>query len=157
MVAVYVPAATLLPAVKVRVLVVLVLEGSKVAVTPFGSPDTARATLLSKLLAPITVIVLLAVAPAASVRLMADVERLKEGAVSFALIEAASRFTSIVVLPDWMPELPFTFTSYCPGAADVFAVKVSRLVVEVLEGLNAAVTPFGRFDAESFTLPAEPF
>ena len=39
----------------------------------------------------------------------------------------------------------------------LLAVKVNVLVVAVLLGLNDAVTPIGRPDADKLTLPLKPF
>jgi hypothetical protein len=44
-----------------------------------------------------------------------------------------------------------------PVAAVLLAVKVNALVVVALVGLNAAVTPVGRPEAERATLPVKPF
>jgi len=148
MVAVYVPGTAAPLEVKVTVLVVLVLVGLNVAVMPAGNPDTARSTVLAKPFAPITVIVLLAMVLAASVRLVADAERLKLDAVTFTLI---------VVLPELIPELPLTFTLYCPCAAVELALRISKLEVLVVAGLKAAVTPVGRSEADRLTLPLKPF
>jgi hypothetical protein len=51
---------------------------------------------------------------------------------------------------------PVTVTLTVPGAAPLLLVKVSVLVPVVLEGLNDAVTPLGKFDAERATLPEKP-
>jgi hypothetical protein len=47
-VTVWVPGTAVLPGVSVTVLLLLVLAGLNVAVTPLGSPDAARFTLLLK-------------------------------------------------------------------------------------------------------------
>ena len=44
-----------------------------------------------------------------------------------------------------------------PVVAALLAVNVSVLVVAVLLGLNDAVTPLGRPDADKLTLPLKPF
>jgi 8-oxo-dGTP pyrophosphatase MutT (NUDIX family) len=72
---VYVPAVAEELAVKVSVLVLVVLEELNAAVTPVGSPEAAKATLL---LAPLTVIVLLTLEPPATAeRELAEELRLK--------------------------------------------------------------------------------
>lgn len=43
-----------------------------------------------------------------------------------------------------------------PVAAALLAVSVSALVLAVLLGLNDAVTPLGRPDADMLTLPLKP-
>jgi hypothetical protein len=66
--------------VNVRMLVVLVAAALNDAVTPAGSPETARATLPAKPFWPATPMVLLALAPP-TVRdnVLAEEERLKAG------------------------------------------------------------------------------
>ena len=54
------------------------------------------------------------------------------------------------------PDFPVIVRVTVPGAAVALAVKVSVLVELAGFGLNAAFTPFGRFDAERFTLPLNP-
>ena len=44
-----------------------------------------------------------------------------------------------------------------PGAAELLAVSVSTLLAVVGLVANAAVTPLGRPEAASFTLPVNPF
>jgi hypothetical protein len=44
-----------------------------------------------------------------------------------------------------------------PVAAVLDAVRVRVLVLVVLDGLNAAVTPLGKPDADKATLPVKPF
>jgi hypothetical protein len=43
-----------------------------------------------------------------------------------------------------------------PAAAELLAVKVSVLLLVVLDGLNEAVTPLGKPDADKATLPLKP-
>jgi hypothetical protein len=50
-----------------------------------------------------------------------------------------------------------TVTEAVPVAAVPLAVRVSVLVLDVLLGLNDAVTPLGRPDADKLTLLAKPF
>ena len=57
------PTAAVLDAVSVRMLLVVVLDGLKDAVTPAGRPVATRATEPLKLLIPLTVTVLEPVAP----------------------------------------------------------------------------------------------
>jgi hypothetical protein len=67
-------------AVSVTVLVPVVLDGLKDAVTPLGRPDADKLTLLLKPFDGLTVTVLLAFEPWGTVRLPGDAERLKSGA-----------------------------------------------------------------------------
>jgi len=53
--------------------------------------------------------------------------------------------------------VPATVTVTVPVAAVLLAVSVNVLVLVVLPGLNDAVTPLGRPDADKLTLPLKPF
>jgi len=63
----------------------------------------------------------------------------------------------IVVVFVRLPDVPVTVTVTIPVVAVLLAVKVSVLLLAVLLGLNAAVTPLGRLDADKLTLPLKPF
>jgi len=52
---------------------------------------------------------------------------------------------------------PVRVTVTVPVAATPLAVSVNVLVLAVLLGLNEAVTPLGRPDADKLTLPLKPF
>ena len=56
-----------------------------------------------------------------------------------------------------LPDEPVTVTVTVPVAAVPLAVSVNVLVLAVLLGLNEAVTPLGRPDADKLTLPLKPF
>ena len=56
-----------------------------------------------------------------------------------------------------LPDEPVTVTATVPVAAVPLAVSVKVLVLAVLLGLNDAVTPLGRPDADKLTLPLKPF
>jgi hypothetical protein len=56
-----------------------------------------------------------------------------------------------------LPDVPLTATVTVPVAAALLAVSVNVLVLAVLLGLNDAVTPLGRPDADKLTLPLKPF
>jgi len=60
----------------------------------------------------------------------------------------------VVVKP---PDVPVTVTVTVPVAAVLLAVSVNVLVLAVLLGLNDAVTPLGRPDADRPTLLLKPF
>ena len=83
----YVPATTLLLALRLNELVELVLGGLKVALTPAGSPETARLTLPSKSPPPTTLMVLDAVVPGETESAPAEEERLKLGVRTVSAIE----------------------------------------------------------------------
>jgi hypothetical protein len=56
-----------------------------------------------------------------------------------------------------LPEVPVMVTVAVPVAAVLVAASVNVLVLAVLLGLNDAVTPLGRPDADKLTLPLKPF
>jgi hypothetical protein len=56
-----------------------------------------------------------------------------------------------------LPEVPVMVTVTVPVVAVLLAVSVNVLVPVVLLGLNDAVTPLGRPDADKLTLPLKPF
>ncbi len=56
-----------------------------------------------------------------------------------------------------LPDEPVTVTVTVPVAAVLLAVSVKVLVLAVLLGLNDAVTPLGRPDADKLTLLLKPF
>lgn len=56
-----------------------------------------------------------------------------------------------------LPEVPVMVRVAVPIAAEVAAVRVNTLVVEVLDGVNNAETPDGSPDADNVALPVKPF
>ena len=74
------------------------------------------------------------------------------------LMPVASGFTVRlnVVAPVVLPDTPLMDTENVPMAADPVAVRVSVLVEVVGFGANFAVTPVGRLEADSVTLPLKP-
>ena len=63
--------------------------------------------------------------------------------------------TAVVLIR--FPEMPVTVTEAVPVAAVLLAVSVNVLVLVVLLGLNDAVTPLGKPDADKLTLALKPF
>jgi hypothetical protein len=55
------------------------------------------------------------------------------------------------------PEVPEKYSWKLDEFAELLAVRVRRLLPVVGLGVNNAVTPLGRLDADSVTLPANPF
>jgi hypothetical protein len=55
------------------------------------------------------------------------------------------------------PDVPVTVTVTVPVAAVLLAVSVNVLELDVVLGLNDAVTPLGRPDANKLTLLLKPF
>jgi len=72
-------------------------------------------------------------------------------------VAAAFTVRPIVVVWVKLPEMPVKVTVTVPVAAVLLAVSVSRLVLVVGFVPNVAVTPAGNPDAESDTLPVNPF
>ena len=62
-----------------------------------------------------------------------------------------------VVVSVRVPDVPVIVTVAVPVAAVALAVRVSVLLLVAGLGLNAAVTPLGKPDAERVTLPLKPF
>jgi hypothetical protein len=56
-----------------------------------------------------------------------------------------------------LPDVPVTVSVTAPVVAVPLAVSVKVLVLAVLLGLNDAVTPVGRPDADKLTLLLKPF
>jgi hypothetical protein len=79
MVTLTMPVVAVLLAVRVKVLVPVVLVGLNDAVTPFGSPDADKLTLLLKPFCEVTEIVLVPLAPCTIDKLLGDVESEKPG------------------------------------------------------------------------------
>src|SRR5579859_372370 len=72
------------------------------------------------------------------------------------LPELAFTVRLIVVVCVRFPAVPVIVTVAVPVVAVPLAVSVNVLVPVVLEGLNDAVTPFGRPDADRLTLLLKP-
>jgi hypothetical protein len=150
-VTVTVPVAADALAVSVNVLVVVVGFGLNPAVTPLGKPEALKVTLPVKPFTGFTVIVLVPLFPCVTVTELGFAVRLKFG--------AAAAFTvrlNVVVFVK-LPDVPVMVTVTVPVAAEPLAVNVSVLVEAAGFGLNPAVTPLGKPDAESVTLPLKPF
>jgi len=144
-----VPRAAALLAVKVSVLVVVALAGLNAAVTPLGSPDAERLTLVLKPLSGLTVIVLVPLVPWMRMRLIGEAERVKSpGGFTTSAIE---------VLLLRLPEVPVTVTVKVPIVALAEADSVKRLVVVAGFVPKTAVTPLGSPEAVRVTLPLNPF
>ena len=62
-----------------------------------------------------------------------------------------------VVLLVRLPDVPVMVTGTDPVVAVLLAESVKELVLVVLPGLNDAVTPLGRPEADRATLPLKPF
>jgi hypothetical protein len=145
------PAAAVLLAASVNVVVLVVLLGLKEMVTPLGRPVAEKLTLPLKPFCGMTVIVLVPLAPCAIVRLVGDAESAKFAtAIAFTVSE-----TEVVF--DKMPDVPVIVTEDMPVAAVPLAVSVNVLPLVAPLGLKDAVTPIGRPVADKLTPPLKPF
>lgn len=140
----------MLLAVSVNVLVLVVLAGLKLAVTPLGKPEAERLTEPLKPLTGVTVMVLVPLLPWVMVRLAGEAESEKFGTA------AAFTVRLMVVLCVSEPDVPVIVTVAVPVVAVLLAVNVTVLLVVVLPGLKDAVTPLGRPEADKLTLPLNP-
>jgi len=150
-VTVTVPTAAELSTFKVRIDVpgAMTEGGLRPAVMPPGRPLTVKSTVPLKPFREPTEIVLLPLLPCATVRLVGEADSEKFGAA----------VTVSVMLVVWvrLPLVPVMVTVAVPVVAEPLAVNVRVLVLVVLAGLNVAVTPAGRPEADKLTLPLKPF
>ena len=134
---------------RVRMLVVVVVVGRNVAVTPLGKPEAARLTLPVKPLVGVKVIVLGPLLPWTTLRALGAADSVKFGGA------VTVRLTVVVCVRE--PDVPVTVTGIGPPIiAEVLAASANVLVVVVLEGTNVAVTPLGKPEAAKLTVPVNP-
>jgi hypothetical protein len=150
MVTVDVPAVAVALAVSVNTLVPVVGLVPNAAVTPLGSPDAASVTLPVNPFLSVTEMVLVPLLPWVTVRLLGEAESVKLGDAAALTVRA------IEVVAVRLPEVPVMVTVAAPVVAVLLAVSVSTLVPVVGFVPNAAVTPLGKPDAASVTLPVNP-
>ena len=124
--------------------------GVNVAVTPAGSPETASATLPAKPPIPAILMVAVAEAPAASVR--------AEGAAVSAKPGAGVTLRVIAAVPVTLPLEPINvrFTEDATAEAAAASVSVEFPPTAADAGANVAVTPAGKPETASATLPVNP-
>ena len=150
------PTVALADAVNVKVDVALPFAGGvtgfveNVAVTPEGRPDALSVVAELKPPVLVTVIVLVPLVPCVTVTDVGEALTLKAG-VAVELTVSAS-----VVVAVRLPEVPVIVTVEVPVVAVALAVNVNTLVPVVGFVPNVAVTPLGRPDAASVTLPLNP-
>jgi hypothetical protein len=144
-----VPVAAVLVAVRVRVLEAVAGFGLNEAVTPLGRPNADKLTLLLKPFCGVTVILLVPLAPCATLTLLGDAESAK----------FPTTVTSSVVVVELLrlPEVPVIVRVTIPVAAVLLAVRVRVLEAVAGFGLNEALTPLGRPETDKPTLPLKPF
>src|SRR5215472_5115885 len=124
-VTVTVPVVAVLLAVRVKVLVLVVLVALNDTETPPGIPEAEKATLPLKPFSGFTVIVLMALAPCVTVKLLGEAERVKFGG-GFTVRESVVALAKLPAVPVMVP------------------------------GLNDAVTPAGKPEADKLTVPLKP-
>jgi len=155
-VTVAVPTVAVEEAVSVRVEVALPLAGGvtglveKAAVTPVGRPLTVSVVAELKLFWLVTVIVLVPLVPWVIASEDGDAAMVKFADAVAVTVRAR------VVVAVRLPEVPVMVTVAVPVVAVLLAVSVSTLVPVVGLVPNAAVTPEGKPDAASVTLPVNP-
>jgi hypothetical protein len=145
------PGVAVLVAAKVSVLVPApaMVAGVKAAVTPLGKPIADKLTVPTNPFREVTVMVLVPLEPCGTLTLFGEAANPKSGA------GITVRLTVVVLVK--LPESPVMVTVTIPVVAVPLAESVNVLVVEVLAGLNDAVTPLGKPEADKLTLPANPF
>lgn len=148
MVTVNVPLSAVRLTVSVKVLVVAAGFGLNAAVTPLGRPEAVKLTLALKPFCGVMVIVLVPLAPRLMLKELGEAESVKSGA-------GVTVKESVVVLVR-LPDVPVMVTVNVPVDAVALPESVRVLLVAVGFGMNEAVTPLGRPDADKFTLPLKP-
>jgi hypothetical protein len=138
-------------AVTVRVTARLadVVPGPNDPRTPAGRPDRLTVTEPVKPFCGVRVSALFALAPGAMLRAAGETDKENVGGPV-----TTSEMVSLLVR---LPEVPVMVTVEVLAGALPAAVKVTVLLLAVLAGLNAAVTPVGRPEAVSDTVPVKPF
>src|SRR5262245_31199007 len=147
------PRVAALVAVNVNTLLVPVAGFEpKLALTPLGNPLALKVTPPVKPPVRVTVIVLVPLAPRVTVRLVGLAVSEKSGVCAWPTVRL------IVVVRVRPPPVPVTVTVAAPRVAALVALKVSVLLVPVVEvGLKLALTPLGNPLALKATLLVNPF
>ena len=143
-----VPVAALRVVDKVNVLEPVAGFGLKDAVVPLCMPEAESVTFPAKPLLGVMVMMTVPLLLRPILRLAGVADKLKFGAATTARESVVELLT--------LPLTPLMVTVKVPMAALLLAVKVKVLVLEVLAGLNDAVTPPGRPEAERLTAPLNP-
>ena len=144
-----VPVVAVALAARVNVLDDVAGFGLNDAATPSGSPEAERFTESVKPFWGTIVMVPTPAVPCMTVRLPGEEERVKVGGTVTVRV--------IVVELTRLPEVPVMVGENDPVRAEEAAVRVSVLVDVAGLGLNDAVTPLGRPDAERVTPASNPF
>jgi hypothetical protein len=144
------PAAAVLAADRVNTLVVLAGLVSNEAVTPLGRSVAASVTAPVNPPTSVTVIVSVALPASVTDRLVREADNVKPAVTLGFTVRA------MVVLAVLPPDVPVIVTIAGPVAAVPPAATVTTLLPVVGFVPNVAVTPLGRPDASSVTLPVNP-
>jgi hypothetical protein len=145
------PTVAVLLAVKVSTLELVEDAGLNEAVTPLGNPVAVKATLPVNPPVSVTVIVSVPVPPCLTVRDVGEEERAKPDTGLVLTVRP------MVVLAVVVPEVPLIVTvTGPPVVAVLLAVNVTTLLPVVGLVPKAAVTPPGKPEAASVTLPLNP-
>jgi hypothetical protein len=120
------------------------------AVTPLGRPEALRVVAELKPPVLVMVMVLAPLLPWVTVREAGDALMVKFGVAVELTVRA------MVVVAVRLPEVPVMVTVDVPVVAVALAVSVRTLLPVVGFVANAAVTPLGKPDAASVTLPLNP-
>jgi hypothetical protein len=144
------PVVAVLLAVRVSTLLPVVGFVPNEAVTPLGKPDAASVTLPANPPTSVTLIVLVPLLPRLIDRDDGDDASVKPGVVLMLTVRA------MVVVADNVPDVPVIVTVEDPVVAVLPAVRVNTLLEVVGLVPNEAVTPLGKLDAASVTLPVNP-
>jgi hypothetical protein len=116
------------------------------AVTPFGSPETAKFTMPLKPFSGLTETAVTPEEPGLTVRALAD-----------SVNEGAATVRVKVVDAVRLPEVPVSVTVAFATGAEPLAVKVSVLLEVAGFREKDAVTPAGRPERERLTVPLNPY
>lgn len=149
MVIVTVPTAAPLLAATVQELLPVEGFGLNEAVTPLGNVEFENVTFPVKLFCCVIVMVLLPLVPCTTFNVFGVADSTKVGA------GLTVRVTNAVLVK--LPDVPVTVIVAVPVVAVPLADSVSVLTSAVLLGLNEAVTPLGRPEADKVTSPLNPF
>src|SRR5580658_2704745 len=149
MVTVTVPVVAVALAASVNTLLPVVGLVPNVGVTPLGRVDvTDRFTLPVKPLTSVTVIVLVPLPSCATLKVLGDADNVKLG--------VGVTVRPMVVVAVRLPDVPVMVTVAAPVVAVALAASVNTLLPVVVLVPNVAVTPVGRPEAASVTLPVKP-
>ena len=140
---------------KVSVLVPVAGFALNIAKTPGGGFNTNRNTELLNPPSGVILIVVVAVVPCLTVKLLGDAESRKSGCDG----GGAGAFTVklMVVVLVRLPDVPVMVMLPVPTVAVLLAASVRALELVAVLGLKEAVTPLGRPEADRETLLLKPF